>query len=62
MSKNIQEAETQEDQKIKDEGYTAFAQKKNMINDNPYSSDDPKHWLWRKGYLEAFQEANPPIW
>lgn len=50
---------SEEEQKIKDEGYTAFSQEKNFANDNPYPAEDQKHWQWRAGYLDAFKEANP---
>lgn len=45
------------DQEVKDEGYRAQADGKSM-QDNYYPSSDPKHWLWRAGYLEAFKDSN----
>lgn len=44
------------------EGYEAYRKGLNLVLNNPYSSEDKCHWEWRKGYLEAFQVENPPMW
>ena len=36
----------------------AHAAGKDMTRGNEYPSTDPRHWLWRRGYLEAFKDAN----
>lgn len=48
----------EEQQAIKDTGYRAQAQGKDMVKDNPYPSTDPEHWLWRKGFVEAHYDSN----
>lgn len=48
----------EQQQEIKDAGYTAHAAGKDMCNNNPYPENDCRHWLWRNGYLEAFKDAN----
>ena len=48
----------EQQQEIKDEGYRSHAAGKDMVNGNPYPGTDSRHWLWRKGYLEAFKDAN----
>lgn len=48
----------EEQQAIKDAGYKAQAEGKDMVKDNPYQSSDPQHWLWRKGFIEAHQDSN----
>lgn len=47
----------EQQQEIKDEGYRAHATGKDM-NTNPYPGTDHRHWIWRKGYLEAFKDSN----
>jgi len=42
---------------IENEGYRAQMQGKTM-RDNPYDSQLPQHWLWRKGFIEAFKDSN----
>lgn len=46
------------EQEIKDEGYQAQAAGRSLVADNPYSGVDPRHWLWRSGFLEAFRDSN----
>lgn len=48
----------EQQQEIKDAGYRAHAGGKDMCANNPYPESDCRHWLWRKGYLEAFKDAN----
>ncbi len=48
----------EQQQEIKDAGYRAHAAGKDMTRGNEYPSTDPRHWLWRRGYLEAFKDAN----
>ena len=47
-----------EQQAIKDAGYQAQAQGKDMVKDNPHPSTAPKPWLWRKGFVEAHYDSN----
>lgn len=47
---------------IKEQGSEAYTAGKNMVKDNPYPSESKDHWEWRKGYLQAFQLENPPMW
>jgi len=49
---------SEEQQSIKDDGYKAHAKSLDMRKGNPYSEDDCRHWLWRRGYLEAFKDSN----
>lgn len=48
----------EEQQAIKNAGYQAQAQKKDMVKDNPYPPADSEHWLWRKGFVEAHYDSN----
>ncbi len=48
----------QQQQDIKDKGYRAYVSGTDMNKGNPYGQNDPCYWLWRKGYLEAFKDAN----
>lgn len=48
----------EQQQEIKDEGYRAHANGHDMVKANPHPGTDPRHWIWRKGYLEAFKDAN----
>lgn len=48
----------EQQQEIKDAGYRTHASGKDMRAANPYPENDCRHWLWRKGYLEAFKDAN----
>lgn len=45
--------------KIKNEGYKAQAANK-LLADNPYPDqvEPTKHWLWRAGWIEAFNDSN----
>ena len=47
---------TKSDEVLKNEGYKARAEGKDMVKDNPYPSSDDQHWKWRAGYLEAFKD------
>lgn len=46
------------DSKEFNEGYLAEAHGKDMVKDNPYLANDPKHWQWRKGYIQAFKDSH----
>lgn len=47
------------EQQIKDEGYQAYVNGKDMVKDNPYPSSAAfVYWTWRKGFIEAFQDTN----
>lgn len=48
----------EQQQEIKDEGYRSHAAGQDMGKSNPYLGTDHRHWIWRKGYLEAFKDAN----
>lgn len=48
----------EQQQEIKDEGYRAHVAGSDMVKGNPHPTTSSYHWLWRKGYLEAFKDAN----
>jgi hypothetical protein len=48
----------EEDEATFNEGYRAQAAGKNMVSDNPHPTGDPKHWTWRRGFLQAFKDSN----
>lgn len=59
MEEQSQEPKTREDdESIVNSGYRAQAQGKSMTKDNPYISSDPRHFQWRKGFLQAHMDSN----
>ena len=39
---------------IENQGYRAFTEGKNLIQDNPYRIEDQAYWSWRSGWLDAY--------
>jgi hypothetical protein len=45
-------------EEVTNEGYRAQCDGKDMVRNNPYPPDCNNHWLWRKGFIDAFQDSN----
>lgn len=46
------------EEEVTNEGYRAQCDGKDMVSNNPYPSNTNNHWLWRKGFIDAFQDSN----